>query len=108
NVALSSTTSGATIRYTIDGSTPTSSSTQYTGPIPVSTTTIIKAIAYLSGWADSGTLTSPYTITGTVATPTASPASGPCSSSQNVALSSTTSGATIRYTIDGSTPTSSS
>lgn len=41
----------------------------------------------------------------TVATPTASPAAGSYGSTQSVTLSTTTGGATICYTIDGSTPT---
>src|SRR3954470_23554088 len=45
---------------------------------------------------------------GTVATPTFSPAGGSFSSAQTVTLADTTSGASIRYTTDGSTPTASS
>jgi len=41
----------------------------------------------------------------TVATPTASPASGEVESGSSVVLSDATAGATIRYTTDGSTPT---
>lgn len=44
----------------------------------------------------------------TVAAPTASPAAGTYSSSQSVTLSTTTAGASICYTIDGTTPTATS
>ena len=46
NVAISCETDGATIRYTTDGLAPTSSSTEYAGAIPVSSTTTIKARAF--------------------------------------------------------------
>ena len=49
SVTISCSTEGATIYYTINGNTPTTSSTKYTGPISVSTTTTIKAIAELDG-----------------------------------------------------------
>jgi len=49
NVTLSCATAGATIYYTTDGSVPTDSSTEYTGPIAVSETTTVKARAYSSG-----------------------------------------------------------
>jgi hypothetical protein len=108
-VTITSTTSGASIRYTLNGTTPTSSTgTLYSAPVSVTSTTTIKAIAYKSGMSDSAVTSSTYTITlGVVAPPSFSPTAGTYSSGQNVALTSTTSGATIRYTTDGSTPTSS-
>lgn len=110
NVALSCTTSGATIRYTTNGSEPTSSSTAYSSPINVSSTTTIKAKAFKDGWTPSATESATYTITpsGTVATPTFSPAGGTYSTTQNVSISTTTPNATIRYTTNGSEPTSTS
>ena len=48
---LSTETFGAAIRYTLDGSTPTcSTGTLYTGPILISGTAIVRAIACKSGW----------------------------------------------------------
>ena len=61
-VTLSTATAGATIHYTINGSTPTATSTQYTSPISVTVTTTIKAIAVKSGMNDSAVLTAAYTI----------------------------------------------
>src|SRR5579862_584907 len=66
SVSLSTTTSGASIRYTTDGSTVPSESvgTLYSGaPIPVSATTTIMAIAYGGGLLDSTVSSSLYTIT---------------------------------------------
>src|SRR3984957_2269956 len=106
NVALASTTAGASIFYTTDGSTPTPASTPYTTPISVSTTQTIKAIATASGFSNSAIGTAAYVITlPPVATPTFAPPAGPYSSSQSVVISSTTAGASIYYTTDGSTPT---
>ena len=50
-VSLSTTTDGATIYYTVDGSQPTSSSTAtaYTGPFTVSSSVVIQAIAVKEG-----------------------------------------------------------
>jgi len=62
NVTLADTTTGATIYYTTDGSTPTTSSTKYTAAIAVSTTTTIKAIAAASGYNDSLVASGTYTI----------------------------------------------
>ena len=116
NVALSCSTVGAMIRYSLDGSDPGSSSAAYSTPIRVNSNTTIKARAFLSGMTDSDTATATYTIktgaqeptntTTKVATPAFTPVGGTYSSSQNVELSCATSEATIRFTVDGSEPSS--
>src|SRR5436853_2842105 len=96
----------ATIYYTTDGSTPTTASTQYTAPITVTQNTTIRAMAAASGMANSSVVSATYTIQ--VATPTLFLPSGADLAPQSVTLSDATSGATIYYTTDGSTPTTGS
>ena len=67
SVTLATATAGASIRYTVDGSTPTATSTLYTGPVTVSVTTTVKAIGVAAGLANSAVASATYTI-GTAAT----------------------------------------
>ncbi|HEX3472105.1 MAG TPA: FG-GAP-like repeat-containing protein [Silvibacterium sp.] len=69
SVTIADATSGATIYYTINGTTPTTSSTKYTGAIAVSSTETIAALAVASGYANSVVTSATYTIT-PVKTPT--------------------------------------
>jgi len=103
SVSMTSATSGATINYTTDGSIPTEThGTPYAGPISVSASTTLSAIAFENGSSDSAVAIAGYTIN---TPPTYSPVAGTFPSAQTVSISSATSGATIRYTTDGSTPT---
>jgi len=62
-VSIATATSGATIRYTLDGSTPTATSPAYTGPIAVSSSRTVRAIALKSGMSDSAVGSAAYVIT---------------------------------------------
>ncbi|GIQ62468.1 hypothetical protein PACILC2_10360 [Paenibacillus cisolokensis] len=61
-VTLSTTTEGATVYYTTDGSMPSRSSMEYTAPIEVTGGMTLKAIAVKDGMLDSEVLEEQYTI----------------------------------------------
>lgn len=106
SVSMSTTTSGASVYYTADGTEPTTASS--VPPASVATATTLKAKGFKTGWTDSDTATASYTFNfGTLAAPGISPAGGSYVSSASVTLSSIA-GATIRYTMDGSEPTDTS
>jgi Legume lectin domain/Chitobiase/beta-hexosaminidase C-terminal domain/Fn3 associated len=106
-ITISDATSGAAIYYTTNGTTPTASSTLYSGPVTIAATTTFKAIAISTGYLPSAVATATYTIT-PAAVPTVSPAAGTYSSAQSVKLSDTSPTPTIYYTTDGTKPTHSS
>ena len=108
SVAISTTTTGTSIYYTTDGSTPTTSSAQYSSAVAVNTSLTLKAIATKTGWLSSNVGSATYTLNlGTLAAPTISPSSGTFVGSVNVTLSAAA-GASIYYTTNGTTPTTSS
>jgi hypothetical protein len=110
DVSLSTTTVGATIHYTLDGTTPTTSSPVFTTAITLTDTTTINAFAVNQDFIDSAVATGVYVRQPT--TPVDSvvfdPAPGTFLDSVDVSLSTTTPGATIHFTVDGSTPTTAS
>ena len=63
SVTISCATEGASIHYTLDGTTPTANSALFTEPITVSTSMTIKAIGVKPGIMDSYVATAEYTIT---------------------------------------------
>ncbi|HTB80291.1 MAG TPA: chitobiase/beta-hexosaminidase C-terminal domain-containing protein, partial [Opitutaceae bacterium] len=107
SVTISTTTSGASIRYTLDGSIPSETAgALYSGPVTIGSTTTLKAIAYKSGMSDSNVVLGNYTISGmpVVAAPSFNPPGGTYTGTTSVSLTTSTSNASIRYTTDGSTP----
>ena len=61
-VTIACTTQGATIHYTLDGTTPTTNSSTYTAALTISETTTVKAIAVKADMIDSEIATATYTI----------------------------------------------
>ena len=107
-VTISTASPGASIRYTVDGSTPTAASPIYTAPVSVNTTLTLRAVASRVGWSDSTIRTGTYTMNlGTLAAPVMTPAPGTYEGQVAVTLSAQNF-ATIRYTTNGTTPTASS
>lgn len=62
NISLTAVTPGATIRYTTNGNEPDASSTVYTLPLTVSSTTTIRAAVFAPGFIQSATVTNTYFV----------------------------------------------
>jgi Chitobiase/beta-hexosaminidase C-terminal domain len=107
-VTISDSTPSATIYYTTNGSTPSTSSPVYSGPFVVSATTTVQAIATAPGFTQSSVGSATYTIQLPAATPTFSPVAGTYTVTQTVTISTSTPSATIYYTTNGTTPTTGS
>lgn len=110
-VTLTSATTGAQIRYTTDGSTPTETSALYSSPLTFTQNTNLKAQAFKDTLLPSNVVSGTYTVTTptpTAVAPTFSPNGGSHVGSVRVTMASSTSGAQIRYTTNGAEPTTSS
>jgi hypothetical protein len=105
-VTISDTTPDATIYFSLNGATPTTSDSKYTKPISTGISKTIKAIAVAPGYTDSAVGSATYTIVKAAATPTSSPGTGTYPGTQEVTISDTTPGATIYFSLNGATPTS--
>ena len=96
-VSITCATEGSTIKYSTDGGTPT---TNYNGPFSIDGPTTVKAIATHATFEPSSEAELAITQ---VVTPTIQN-----NGSNAISITTTTPGATIYYTTDGSTPTTSS
>ena len=109
-VTIACATADASIYYTTNGATPTTSSTKYTSAFTLSSNATVKAIAVKSGWNNSDVASASFTYTvETVATPTITPNGGELKYGNNtITIACATADATIYYTTNGATPTTSS
>ena len=98
---------GAEIRYTLDGAPVSQYSRLYTAPVILSTSTRLSARAFKAGWAPSSVASANYVQK--AASPTFSPGSTSLNGgSLGVKITTATSGAIIRYTMNGGDPTTAS
>lgn len=107
-VSLSDSISGTSIYYTTDGSTASSSSTLYTGPFQLTGNATVQAIALAAGYLQSPTSQAIFEVSTQPPAPVLSPGSGVFTAAVTATLTDSQSNATIYYTTDGSTPTTSS
>ncbi len=105
SVTITDTTPNAAIFYTTDGTTPTSASTAYTGPITVTGTETITAIATATGFVSSQPASQTYTDASQTLAPTFNPSAGGYTGGQTVTLSDASPASKIYFTLDGSAPT---
>ena len=110
-ITISTTTTGASISFTTDGSIPTSShgsiiaSNTGTASVPAGAT--LKAIGFGTNMIDSAMKSGAYTALPAVATPTFNPVAGAYPASnypKTITISTTTTGANMRYTTNGGLP----
>jgi beta-glucanase (GH16 family) len=108
SITISDSTEKTTIHYTSNGQTPTAKSAKYSSPIDVKDAETVKAIAVTGAGAVSEVGSAAYTITEGVTAPPVFSTRPALNGAVIASLSTTSSGATIYYTLDGSTPTTSS
>lgn len=93
------------VRYTLDGTTPTTGSLEYNSPFTLTNSATLKARSLQIGVPLSGTSTADYVIVYRVQPPAMSPSPGNYERSVVVTMQTVEVDAQIYYTDDGSTPT---
>jgi hypothetical protein len=104
-VVLRSSISASEIHFTLDGSEPGAQSPTYTAPIQITKSTTVKARLFLNGFPVSDVVSAEFTADPGLSF---SPAPGLFTNKVDVAMSSRLSNVEIRYTRDGSEPTTTS
>ncbi len=109
HVTITDGTLGATIYYTIDGTTPTTSSPVYSGTIiAIDKLVTLQAVAVAPRLSPSAVTSVKYDVALPAAQPVFNHPSGTYVGPLMVTITDATPGATIYYTTDGSTPNRSS
>lgn len=103
-LSISSDTPGATIRYTLDGTMPTSESAIYTAPLDMTQNTRIRAMACADGMSDS--FIKSYLVGDFDKQDCADPVAN--YDGRKVTLTTNSQNTDIYYTLDGSDPTTQS
>ena len=101
-ITISDRTPDSTIYYTTNGTTPTSASARYTGPIPVKGSLTVRTIAYAPNIPPSSIASAMYTLD--AAAPVFNPPSGTYPGPLTVTITSATPTAEIAYTPSSSNP----
>lgn len=99
-LAMSNGMANASIYFTTDGSVPTPNSTLYTGPITLSSSEKLQAIAVAPGYIPSGVASADYYFIPTPPAPVINPQAGTYNSSQTITISDSGM-APIYYSFDG-------
>lgn len=116
DITLTCATSGATIHYTLDGSDPRTSATAQTGTTvrlsgilaQQETEFEVRAASRHNGLWSEQLFFGSFTFRRQVATPSITADGNDYATQRTVTITCATSGATIRYTIDGTAPSASS
>ncbi len=104
-LTMATATDGAAIHYTTDGSDPTAASSLYTVPIELDGQCTVKAIAIREGWNSSQVTSYSYDPAGVTC---GNPVLARVEGTNVVTASTSTEGAFIHYTTDGTDPTADS
>lgn len=97
----------ATIYYTLDDTIPTLGSPVYTGPLTISSSSTLRYFAKDAAGNKEAVKSQGYTIDSIAPVTTATPTGGTYAAAQTVSLAANET-ATIYYTLNGTTPTTSS